>query len=177
MHNFESPKKQDNSYPSIACGTGNGLRQTPHYPNHTLIESVSATLPHDANLKDGVSINISDYINKAVELTKGRKFDNGKPRYSLLPALALEETVKVLTYGSIKYEDFNWMKVKKPNDRFFSAAQRHLWSWQKGEKIDPESNTNHLANAITNLMFMLELEVAKTNETELANQSAKDDVK
>lgn len=115
-----------------------------------------STVPPNADAN--AMININDYLNSAV---KGKKYDDGKPRYSLLPALALEETVKVLTYGSHKYEDFNWMKVPNANDRFFSAANRHLWSWQKGEKNDPESKTNHLANAITNLMFMLELELAK----------------
>lgn len=163
MHNFQSPKKQDNSYLNK-----NDLGQM-------TVGAISFNHAGAVTTKDFQSININDYLVK--DQSKGKKFDNGKPRYSLLPVLALDETVKVLTYGSIKYEDFNWMKVEKPNDRFFSAAQRHLWSWQKGEKIDPESNTNHLANAITNLMFMLELELAKTNETELANQSAKDDVK
>lgn len=96
--------------------------------------------------------------------TLGRKFDFGKPRYSLLPPNALEAVVKVLTYGSKKYEDFNWMKVENHKDRYFSAANRHLWQWWRGEKIDAESGESHLACAVTNLMFLLELE-GKNNES------------
>ena len=43
--------------------------------------------------------------------TGGRKFDGGKPQYGLLPPLALEETVKVLTFGAQKYEPDNWKHV------------------------------------------------------------------
>lgn len=92
----------------------------------------------------------------------GRKFDQDKPRYSLIPSLALEEVVHVLTYGSQKYEDFNWKYVDNAEDRYFSAANRHLWQWKRGEKLDAETKRNHLASVITNLMFILELELEKT---------------
>jgi len=100
----------------------------------------------------------------SVETPVGRKYDSGKPRYSLLPPYALEEVVEVLTYGSQKYEDYNWMRLENPNDRFFSAANRHMWAWQRGEKNDSENGRNHLAAAIASLMFILELELknAKT---------------
>lgn len=88
----------------------------------------------------------------------GRKFDSGKPRYSLIPPNALEEVARVLTYGSQKYEDHNWLRVDNANDRFFSAANRHMWAWKKGEKIDDENQCSHLAAAIASLMFILELE-------------------
>jgi hypothetical protein len=94
-----------------------------------------------------------------VQPKAGTKYDSGKPRYSLLPPNALEEVAKVLTYGSLKYDDHNWMKIEKPNDRFFSAANRHMWAWQKGELTDSENGCNHLAAAIASLMFILELEI------------------
>lgn len=99
---------------------------------------------------------------------EGRKYDSGKPRYSLLPPLALEEVVHVLTFGSQKYEDFNWMKVENANDRYFSAANRHLWQWKRGEMLDDETKRHHLASAITNLMFILEMEL---NDSHGTNQS------
>jgi len=40
-------------------------------------------------------------------MSAGRKFDGGKLEYGLLPPLALEETVKVLTFGAQKYERDN----------------------------------------------------------------------
>lgn len=95
---------------------------------------------------------------KPPEPAAGRKFDSGKPRYSLIPPNALEEVARVLTYGSQKYEDHNWLRVDNANDRFFSAANRHMWAWKKGEKIDDENQCSHLAAAIASLMFILELE-------------------
>lgn len=98
-------------------------------------------------------------VTEPVDQNVGRKYDSGKPRYSLLPPLALEEVVHVLTFGSQKYEDFNWLKVKNANDRYFSAANRHLWQWKRGEIIDDETKRHHLASAITNLMFILEMDL------------------
>lgn len=94
----------------------------------------------------------------------GRKYDQGKPMYDLLPALALEEVVKVLTYGANKYnepiDEENWRKVNKPHSRYFSAAQRHLWAAKRGEELD-ESGLHHIAHAITSLMFILQLKLER----------------
>jgi hypothetical protein len=103
-------------------------------------------------------------------MQKGRKFDSEKARYSLIPAKALDEVAHVLTYGSRKYEDFNWKYLDKPKDRFFSAAQRHAWEWMQGEENDQETGRNHLASAICNLMFLLELELEKQGKKEVDDQ-------
>ena len=88
--------------------------------------------------------------------TGGRKFDGGKLQYGLLPVLALEQVVKVLTYGAEKYEPDNWRRVPDSHRRYFDAAQRHIWDYKAGEMVDPESGVNHLAHAICCLMFMLD---------------------
>jgi hypothetical protein len=90
--------------------------------------------------------------------TPGRKDDTGKPRYDLLPAVALHEVVRVLTYGAGKYAPENWRKVEDWRPRYFAAAMRHLWAWFRGERIDPESTYPHLAHAACCILFMLELE-------------------
>ena len=88
--------------------------------------------------------------------TAGRKFDGGKLEYGLLPPLALEETVKVLTFGAQKYERDNWQKVPDSKRRYFDAMQRHVWAWKEGESFDPESGIHHLAHAMCCLMFLYE---------------------
>jgi hypothetical protein len=93
------------------------------------------------------------------EATKGRKFDGGKLEYGLLPPLALEETVKVLTFGAQKYERDNWQKVPDAKRRYFDALQSHVWSWKQGEQIDPESGIHHLAHAMCCLMFLYEHDI------------------
>ncbi len=49
-------------------------------------------------------------------MATGRKFDGGKLEYGLLPPFALEETVKVLTFGAQKYEPEN-------------SVIRKIWVW------------------------------------------------
>lgn len=95
----------------------------------------------------------------AFDETNGRKFDDGKLEYGLLPPLALEETVRVLTFGAQKYERDNWIKVPESKRRYFDALQRHLWAWKKGEVNDPETGMHHLAHAMCCLMFLYEHDV------------------
>ena len=90
---------------------------------------------------------------------EGRKFDGGKLEYGLLPPLALEETVKVLTFGAQKYERDNWQKVPDSKRRYFDALQRHVWAWKRGEQLDPESGIHHLAHAMCCLMFLYEHDI------------------
>ena len=89
----------------------------------------------------------------------GRKFDGGKLEYGLLPPFALEETVKVLTFGAQKYERGNWQRVPDAKRRYFDAMERHIWAWKKGEQIDPESGIHHLAHAMCCLMFLYEHDI------------------
>ena len=91
--------------------------------------------------------------------TGGRKFDGGKPQYGLIPPLALEETVKVLTFGAQKYEPDNWKHVPDSKRRYFDALQRHLWQWKQGEQNDQETGLSHLAHAMCCLMFLYEHDV------------------
>lgn len=93
------------------------------------------------------------------EMQIGRKFDGGKLEYGLLPPLALEEVVKVLTFGAQKYERDNWQKVSDAKRRYFDALQRHIWAWKQGEQIDPESGIHHLAHAMCCLMFLFEHDI------------------
>ena len=95
---------------------------------------------------------------------QGRKFDLGKLEYGLLPTLALEEVVKVLTFGAQKYERDNWQRVTDSKRRYFDALQRHVWAWKQGEQIDQESGLPHLAHAMCCLMFLYEHDVKYSKE-------------
>ena len=89
---------------------------------------------------------------------QGRKFDGGKLRYDLLPVYALEEVTRVMTLGAEKYDPENWKRVPEGRRRYTAAAFRHIEAWRKGETTD-EIGTHHIANAISNLMFILEKEL------------------
>lgn len=86
----------------------------------------------------------------------GVKHDGEKPDYSLMPFGALDEVVKVLTYGAKKYDRFNWRFVER--HRYEAAALRHISAYQQGEKFDPETGINHLAHAMCSLLFLVEFD-------------------
>lgn len=84
----------------------------------------------------------------------GTKLDDGKLRYDLVPADAMEDVVAVLTYGVKKYGARQWQGGIAWH-RMFGAALRHLWAWWRGQDLDPESGLPHLAHASVNLLFLL----------------------
>lgn len=87
-------------------------------------------------------------------VTVGRKFDQGKLRWDLLPYEVIELIVEVLTDGAIKYDDNNWKEVPNAKERYFAAMMRHLVVYKKGERLD-ESGRCHLAHAASCLMFLM----------------------
>ena len=104
---------------------------------------------------------------------QGIKFDSEKNRYDLIPPYALDEVAKVLTYGARKYSPGNWRFVPEAEQRYFAAAQRHLWAFSRGEENDPESGISHIAHAITSLFFLYDLKYANnTRNTQDPRESS-----
>jgi len=93
----------------------------------------------------------------------GTKFDQDKSQWHLLPFDALEDVIKILELGQVKYGKFNWKKGFT-RSRLVDATFRHLTSYVSGDRIDKESGCSHLAHAVCNLLFMISLE--KTNKLE-----------
>jgi hypothetical protein len=87
-------------------------------------------------------------------MTEGKKFDSGKPRWSLLPEGAVADIVDVLEFGAKKYAENNWQMVPEGRTRYYDAAMRHIESWRNGELNDPETGLPHLAHAGCCLMFL-----------------------
>lgn len=88
-----------------------------------------------------------------VEFNKGavRESDEGKPRFSLIPPGALKRVAMVFTKGAKKYAPHNWLGL--PTSRSLDSAIRHIEQYRAGEKDE-----DHLAHAITNLMFIMHQE-------------------
>ena len=87
--------------------------------------------------------------------TSGRKYDNGKLRYDLIPSECMEALARVLTYGANKYEANNWQNLEDYYNRYYAADERHIQKWRQGEDYDQESGELHLAHAFTNVCFLL----------------------
>ena len=97
-------------------------------------------------------------ITKSSQFTSGQKDDQDKNRLDLIEPEFIEGVGKVLTFGANKYEPNNWQKVEDAEDRYYAAALRHLMSWRKGEKTDPESGISHLYHVACNIMFLQHFE-------------------
>ncbi len=93
-------------------------------------------------------------------MTSFRKNDEGKLRFDLLDPAFLEELVKVLTYGAGLYGANNWTNCPTPYERYYSALQRHLNAFAKGERADPDTGHSHLSHAAACLQFLAHFERA-----------------
>lgn len=85
---------------------------------------------------------------------KGKKFDTGKLRWDLMPT-EIEDVVKVLTQGAVKYSPDNWKRVPDAPDRYFAALNRHLWARRRGKIRDKHSRMPHMAHVVCNALFLL----------------------
>ena len=109
-------------------------------------------------------------------MTDGKKFDDEKPRWDLLPWSVVSEIVEVLTFGCKKYSPNNWQLVPNARERYFAAAHRHIAAWRSGEQNDNESNLSHLAHAACCLLFLMWIDghSIRTIRPKSENQTFKD---
>jgi len=85
------------------------------------------------------------------------KNDQGKARYDLIPAHALEALAKVYMNGAgAEYPENSWRKGFRYT-RIFSAAMRHLWAWMRGEELDPKTRLPHTIHAAWNCFTLFEM--------------------
>lgn len=101
------------------------------------------------------------------------RYNEGKPRYSLIPASfweallsprapdhkarmkVLEGVAQVLTFGAKKYGDHNWRKAGSWSS-VMDSAMRHCVAILNGETVDAESGLPHWAHLGCNLAFLIE---------------------
>ena len=105
-------------------------------------------------------------LKKVKEIMEGKKYDEEKAKLYLLPPKSILEVGKVLTYGADKYDAENWRKVDDLQNRYTSAALRHIFAHIDGEADDPETGLSHLAHAMCCLLFKLEDELLGKSEEE-----------
>lgn len=95
---------------------------------------------------------------RAPVVEAGVKYDDHKPRFSMLFDFgrALIAIVRVSEYGARKYpERKNWQKLDDGEDRYLSAALRHLAAMSEGEEFDSESKISHFAHFSWNSLAAL----------------------
>lgn len=93
---------------------------------------------------------VGNGILDAVE--KASRFNEGKPKWSLVHFASLVPMIRVLEFGAQKYAPRNW---QKPMDlqEILESMQRHLAALFDGEEVDKESNISHMGHIMCNAMF------------------------
>jgi uncharacterized HAD superfamily protein len=83
------------------------------------------------------------------------RYNTDKLEFSLLPTHALEETIRVMMYGSKKYDKNNWKRGLSWTS-IIDCIERHLSAIKKGEDFDPESGLLHASHVVANALFLTE---------------------
>lgn len=91
-------------------------------------------------------------------MTEAKKSDEGKPRFDLLPMLAIERVARVMGFGAAKYGAHNYLKGRGlAYSRLIRAGIGHLVSFAVGRESDDETGESHLAHAACTALMLLEL--------------------
>lgn len=85
----------------------------------------------------------------------GKRFNDGKDRYDLLPSNALTSLAKVMQAGASKYGEWNWQKGMEWH-KCYASLLRHINKFWQGEDFDEETGELHIAHAAINAIFLLE---------------------
>lgn len=93
----------------------------------------------------------------------GKKYDEGKLEWDMIPFEILEDLVRIYMMGRDKYDKDNW-KSGILISRLFNAAMRHMLASWNGEDLDPESGLPHNIHAVWNLVA---IEWMKRNRPDL----------
>lgn len=96
-----------------------------------------------------------DKLNTKINLSnnKALRFNSDKPKWSLVPQSALIPMVRVLEYGTTKYEAFNWTKGLSITE-ICESMKRHLDAFMEGENTDKESSLSHIGHIQCNALFL-----------------------
>lgn len=80
------------------------------------------------------------------------RFNEGKPKWSLVHFDSLIPMIRVLEFGANKYAPNNWMKPMDTKE-ILESMQRHLAALFDGEIYDKESGISHMGHIQCNAMF------------------------
>lgn len=81
------------------------------------------------------------------------RYNEGKPRLSLIEPDFILGLGEVLTFGATKYKAHNWKKGMYTSF-IIDSLMRHLMKFINKEDIDSESKLKHLDHIACNLMFL-----------------------
>lgn len=83
-------------------------------------------------------------------MSKGIKYDAGKPDMTHIPIEAMYAMAEAFTYGAKKYSADNYRQGMKVR-RQIAAALRHIYQFLDEGDIDKESGCKHIGSALASL--------------------------
>lgn len=84
---------------------------------------------------------------------QGKRYNDGKLRWSLIDFTALEPMVRVQEFGAKKYGDHNWKNGLHYNG-LSESLLRHVFAFMRGEDLDQESGLPHVGHILANAMYL-----------------------
>jgi len=99
---------------------------------------------------------------------KALRFNEGKLKWNLVDFKSIEPLVKVLEFGSTKYEVGNWKKDMDLDD-ILNSMLRHVIELADGYYTDKESGEPIVGHIMTNCMFFEYHIKKKLNKTKDGN--------
>jgi hypothetical protein len=102
----------------------------------------------------------------------GLKNDGDKVRLDLVPVELVWGLGQVLTFGANKYGAGNY-RHGIAYSRVFGALLRHIYAWQSGEELDPESGLPHLHHAACCITFLITYEAHKSKYSKFDDRPCK----
>ena len=84
---------------------------------------------------------------------QGLRYNEGKLRVDLITPEITEAIAKVLTAGSLKYNDHNWEKGMSWS-KVIASLKRHLLAFEKGIDTDEEDQLRHIDHLLCNAGFL-----------------------
>lgn len=87
-----------------------------------------------------------------------RDSQEGKPRYDLIPTLALKRVAHLYARGAEKYDDWNWSKGQ-PYSRIIASLERHLHQFKQGD-----TDEDHLAAVCWNALAIIHFQETGRDE-------------
>ena len=108
------------------------------------------------DLSDNVQVTNSSFIReyfKLVEEEQGLRYNDGKPKWSLIDFDTLEGALKVFEFGKEKYGVDNWKKGLLTTE-ICESLMRHLVSYLNSNDLDKETNLPHVDHILCNAIML-----------------------
>jgi dATP/dGTP diphosphohydrolase len=103
---------------------------------------------------------------------KGLRFNEGKPRYDLLPYDAIDALADHYRKGSEKYAERNWERGMDWS-KCFSSLMRHASAFAQGEDYDPENGSLHATAMAWNALALLAYQLRNIGNDDRPNSQAR----